>query len=705
MAGDPTASVRHELQPFGRYTLLRKLATGGMGEVHLARLSGAEGFEKLLVIKKIRDELASDAEFVTRFQDEARTLVQLQHGAIAQVFDMGEVNGIAFIALEFVDGKDLKSVLVRCQERGTRVPTAVALYVMLHVLDALGYAHRKKDEFDRDLNLVHRDISPPNVLIAYEGDIKVIDFGLAKSILSLQRTQAGAFVGKFFYMAPEAARHQPLDRRADLFAAGVVLHEVLHGRHILEGLGPGEVMARVVKPSFPRLAGTVPGVSPQLDAIIQKALEPDPAKRFQTAEEMRAPLAAALAELSPGLGPESVSRFMRQLFNDAYAEERHLLRTLREAAGMRRRTADELPVGRASQRSSSRPSTGPTQQVEGEGETVAPGFGANRFASPSAPTFIAPSGSDPTLRRLELPGASGFANPTRETDHAAAVRPITEPDTPDEAEYVPPEEDVARAPTPVPQTDDPSMAPTFFEPSDTLATDARPITAPAPMVTAGPVIATGPTMAAAKGAEGDEARPITTPAPVVTRGMVGKAPVAPAATARTYTGVKRVEVEDPHTVSRPAQHVPMEMELPRTSPVMDAAPEGPTAHVVEAYSEPAPKTARAEARPAPTPSKPMRPDSEPEARTLPSIGDDSDEQSVTTPGRPPMKPSNTLFYVLAGVMALVALLLVVLGFLKFTGHAGRAPDHRRSMRPSAAKPSGRGLRFPANSSAARDSDK
>ena len=703
MAGDPTApSARTEPQPFGRYTLLRKLATGGMGEVHLARLAGAEGFEKLLVIKKIRDELAGDTEFVTRFQDEARTLVQLQHGAIAQVFDMGEVNGIAFIALEFIDGKDLKSVVTRCQERGTRVPTAVALYVMLHVLDALGYAHRKKDEFDRDLNLVHRDISPPNILIAYEGEVKVIDFGLAKSILSLQRTQAGAFVGKFFYMAPEAARHQPLDRRADLFAAGVVLHEVLHGRHILEGLGPGEVMARVVKPNFPRLAGTIPGVSPQLDAVIQKALEPDPAKRFQSAEEMRAPIAAALAELSPGLGPESVSRFMRQLFSDSYNEERQLLRTLREVAGMRRRTGDELPAGRASQRSSSRPSTGPTQQVEGDGTLDgAPGFGAQRFASPSAPTFIAPSsGSDPTLRRLELPGAAGFATaPSRETERAASVsvRPTTDPDRPDSDEYIPPEEELARAATPVPLPEDPSMAPTVYEPAD----DARPLTAPSPVVVAQPLVPTGATLPAAGPGE---ARPITTPAPMVTRGMVGKpGPVAPAATARTYTAMKRSNV-DPNTVSRPAQHVPVEMEMPHTSPTMDAAPDGPTAHAADAYDPAAPVTKPSEARPA---ASKARPESVGSERTKPSIGADDDEQSVTTPGRPAMpRSSNTLWYVLAVVMLLVALGLVALGYMKIHPRAGRTwRPAQRSMRASVAKPSGRGLRFPASSSAARESVK
>jgi len=333
-ADSPSSGARRaDEKPFGRYTLLRKLATGGMGEVFLARLSGDGGFEKLLVIKKMRPELASDAEFVSRFQDEAHVLVQLQHPAIAQVYDMGEAEGGPFMALEFVDGKDLKAVLARCQERSARVPTAIALHVMIRVLDALAYAHRKRDDAGRELNLVHRDISPPNVLLTYDGEVKVIDFGLAKTATSVQRTQAGALVGKFSYMAPEAARHQALDRRADLFAAGVVLHEMLNGRHVLEGLGAGEVMMRVVKPAFPRLHGAVPGVSVALDAAMQRALSPEPAQRFSTAEEMRDVLATALAALQPGLGPEVVARFMQSLFAAEYAEERALLQALHQAPG------------------------------------------------------------------------------------------------------------------------------------------------------------------------------------------------------------------------------------------------------------------------------------------------------------------------------------------------------------------------------------
>jgi serine/threonine-protein kinase len=407
-------------------------------------MDGASGFEKLLVIKKIREELASDAEFVARFQDEARTLVQLEHGAIARVFDMGEVGGIAYIALEFVDGKDLKAVLQRCQERGVRMPTALALQVMLRVLEALAYAHRKRDDFGRELNLVHRDVSPPNVLIGYDGEVKIIDFGLAKSVLSAQRTQAGALVGKFAYMAPEAARHQPLDRRADLFGVGVVLHEVLNGRHVLEGLAAGELLARAVKPAYPRLAGQVPGVTPALDAVLQQALAADPSRRFQSAEEMIAPLADCLAELAPNLGPEAVARFMQSLFAAEYAQERSQLRMLRDPSW----------VGRA---------------VPSLGQGVAA----------SGPTFIsAPRDSGPTLRRYEIPtDGAGFATlgkPQRPSSGSGS----------EAQEYELPQlDDAAAAPPAAGEYADPSMAPTFYEPVE----EARPDTAPSPAVRRGPV--------------------------------------------------------------------------------------------------------------------------------------------------------------------------------------------------------------------------
>ncbi|MCE9670585.1 protein kinase [Myxococcus stipitatus] len=317
-------------QPFGRYTLLSHLATGGMGEIYLARLEGAQGFEKLCVIKKILPQLAEDSDFVERFVGEARTLVRLSHGSIAQVLDMGLHEGEAYMALEHVDGKDLRKVAARVRDRQVPLPLTFILYVMGRVLDALAYAHRKKDDDGEDLKLVHRDISPQNILISYEGEVKVVDFGLAKSRLSAAKTNPSIILGKFLYMSPEQARHQPVDRRSDLYAVGLCLYELIAGKNPFDGLHPGELMAMVANPRVPPLDEVEPLTPRAVTALVAKALEVDPAQRFQTAEEFRGRLQSCLLEIDVNAGPESVSKFMRDLFATDFQSERRLLSSLKE---------------------------------------------------------------------------------------------------------------------------------------------------------------------------------------------------------------------------------------------------------------------------------------------------------------------------------------------------------------------------------------
>ncbi|WP_141592703.1 protein kinase [Myxococcus sp. AB056] len=317
-------------QPFGRYTLLSQLATGGMGEIYLARLEGAQGFEKLCVIKKILPQLAADSDFVERFVGEARTLVRLSHGSIAQVLDMGLHEDEAYMALEHVDGKDLRKVAARVRDRQMPLPVTFILYTMGRVLDALAYAHRKKDDDGEDLKLVHRDISPQNILISYEGEVKVIDFGLAKSRLSAAKTNPSIILGKFLYMSPEQARHQPVDRRSDLYAVGLCLYELICGKNPFDGVHPGELMSLVANPRIAPLDQVEPLTPPAVTALVAKALAVDPSQRFQTAEEFRGRLQACLMEIDASAGPESVSRFMRELFSADFQSERRLLASLKE---------------------------------------------------------------------------------------------------------------------------------------------------------------------------------------------------------------------------------------------------------------------------------------------------------------------------------------------------------------------------------------
>ena len=308
------------------------LSTGGMGEIFLAQLQGSHGFDKLCVIKKILPHLAQDQDFVSRFIDEAHILVKLSHGSIAQVLDMGVNDGAPYIALEFVDGKDLRRVVSRMQERNLPLPLSFVLSVMIRVLDALAYAHRKRGDDDADLNLVHRDVSPQNVLISYEGEVKIIDFGLAKSAMSLSKTNPSIVLGKFMYMSPEQARHKPVDRRSDLYAVGLCLWELVTGKNPFEDVPSGELMGKVANPSIPPLNTVEPLCPAALSDAVAKVLSVDPAQRFQTAEELRGTLQAILQSIDPQAGAESTSRFMRDAFAAEYASERRMLTTVKEQA-------------------------------------------------------------------------------------------------------------------------------------------------------------------------------------------------------------------------------------------------------------------------------------------------------------------------------------------------------------------------------------
>jgi len=317
---------------FGRYTLLMPLSTGGMGEVFLARLEGSHGFDKPCVIKKILPHLAKEPGFVSRFVDEGHILVKLSHGNIAQVLDMGVQDEAPYIALEFIDGKDLRRVLARTRERTLPLPLSFVLSVMSRVLDALAYAHRKRSEDDRELNLVHRDISPQNILISYEGEVKIIDFGLAKSAMSVSNTNPSILLGKFMYMSPEQARHKPVDRRADLYSVALCIWELVAGKNPFEDVPSGEMIARVGNPAIPALNSIDPLCPRALSEAVAKSLQVDPAQRFQTAEEFRTALQSILVAIDPSAGAESTSRFMRDAFASEYQQERRMLASLKEQA-------------------------------------------------------------------------------------------------------------------------------------------------------------------------------------------------------------------------------------------------------------------------------------------------------------------------------------------------------------------------------------
>src|SRR6202035_1758460 len=220
---------------FGQYTLQEKIATGGMAEVWKARMRGVEGFQKTVAIKKILPHLTDNSEFVGMFIDEAKLAAQLSHPNIIHIYDLGKIGRDYYIAMEYVEGKDLRSILNAGRKRDMPMPLGPALLIAGGLASPLDYAHRKRDFEDRELGLVHRDVSPQNVLITFEGDIKLCDFGIAKAVSKASQTQMGALKGKLQYMSPEQAWGKPVDARSDIFSLGAILFEMLTGERLFPG--------------------------------------------------------------------------------------------------------------------------------------------------------------------------------------------------------------------------------------------------------------------------------------------------------------------------------------------------------------------------------------------------------------------------------------------------------------------------------------
>lgn len=320
---------------FGRYTLVLPIAQGGMGEVLLARLDGPRGLGKWCVIKRILPDHADTPEFVERFVNEAKALEQLSHGSIAQVLDMGVEDGRPFLALEYIDGKDLRRVLARVRDLKQELPLPFILSVACRVLEGLSYAHRKRDENDRLMGLVHRDISPQNILLSYEGEVKIIDFGLVKSALNVGETHPSMVLGKFWYMSPEQAGNQPVDFRSDLYSLGLCLYELIAGKNPFGEVPSGALPAAVKEPKFPPLWEAAPSCPREVAEAVMKALAVDPEKRFASALLFRKELERCLVKLEAPLGPEGLSECLREWFSADYEKERKMLASLRERAATR----------------------------------------------------------------------------------------------------------------------------------------------------------------------------------------------------------------------------------------------------------------------------------------------------------------------------------------------------------------------------------
>ena len=300
-------------QLFGHYRLLDRIAVGGMAEVWKARMSGVEGFQKTVAIKKILPQMTDNSDFIGMFIDEAKLAAQLNHPNITHIYDLGKIGRDYYIAMEYVDGPNLRNTLTQARRKGMPLPAGMALLIAARLASALDYAHRKRDFDDRELELVHRDVSPQNVLLSYEGDIKLCDFGIVKAVSKATHTQMGALKGKLQYMSPEQAWGRTVDARSDIFSLGSLLFEMLTGERLFAGDNEISVLD-AVRECYVRSPREIdPSVPQSAERIVLKALAKEPDDRYENAGEMQQELEAILYGLRPTPSQADLGLWLRRL--------------------------------------------------------------------------------------------------------------------------------------------------------------------------------------------------------------------------------------------------------------------------------------------------------------------------------------------------------------------------------------------------------
>jgi serine/threonine-protein kinase len=468
----------------GRYELLLPVAAGGMAMVWAARLKGSRGFQKIVAVKTMLPKLSEDPQFERMFLDEASLASRIHHPNVVEVLDLGEMNGVLFIAMEWLDGVPLNQVM-KAAKSAAGIPSPVAIHILTHAAEGLHAAHELKDDEGAYIGLVHRDVSPQNILVGHDGFTKMVDFGLAKATaLGDGATRAGQLKGKISYMAPEQIRGDPLDRRADVFALGVVLYAVTTGKHPFRRESEGATLFAISSPEAAPAPSRFMSYPAELEAVLMKAIAKDPDKRYSSALEFARALEQTLPESERAHGGERVAQFINGLLGAQHEQQKAAL-----AEALRR--ADRASI------------------APGGGLEGLPGTGASSVSSLSAvglsrptndllttPDFVPPT----TWQRLRVPaavaalafvaGGAAFAltrGSHKEPPAAAAVptAPLTEPappphvevDTPPATPSAPPEASASAAPAVTAPATSTAHAPKASAPRASTATAPA---APAP---------------------------------------------------------------------------------------------------------------------------------------------------------------------------------------------------------------------------------
>ncbi|MGE0550929.1 MAG: serine/threonine protein kinase [Kofleriaceae bacterium] len=342
LAGSTYPSTASSPAQLGRYELVRRLAIGGMAELFLAKATGINGFERMVVVKRILPHLAADSEFIRMFLQEARIAATLHHANVVQVHDIGKVEGTYFFTMEYVRGIDVQRMLNRAHLEHEPIPLKISISVILGAAAGLHYAHEQHQPNGEPLGIVHRDVSPSNLLVGEDGITKLVDFGIAKATLERHATRPGSVKGKLSYMSPEQCRGDPVDRRSDVFALGILLYELTTGSYLFSGANDFDVMQQVINGRIPPPSSRVRDYPTELERIVMRALEQDRDRRYATAEAMQRELERFAFEARLPISTLAVSDYVKGYevagpIEDVFRPEESLIieRTLASAAPSR----------------------------------------------------------------------------------------------------------------------------------------------------------------------------------------------------------------------------------------------------------------------------------------------------------------------------------------------------------------------------------
>jgi serine/threonine protein kinase len=312
-----TQKIARPLEPgqvVGRYQIIKRLATGGMAEIYIACVHGVRGFEKHVVLKRILPQYAEDESFVRMFLNEAKVAASLDHPNIGSVHDFGEFEGGYFFAMEYLHGEDMRRILIRSVNKNLEFPINLVLTVGIGIAAGLHFAHEKIGTDGKPLKIVHRDVSPSNIIVTYDGSVKLVDFGIAKAATQAELTGQGMVKGKSGYMSPEQCRGLAVDQRSDVFSLGIVLYELSAQRRLFKGESELDSIKMIVGTEAPHPSESIPGFPARLEEIILKALERDVAKRYQTARELGSELEEFAQESGFAASPLKLGEWMTTVF-------------------------------------------------------------------------------------------------------------------------------------------------------------------------------------------------------------------------------------------------------------------------------------------------------------------------------------------------------------------------------------------------------